>query len=199
MRLPIRPTCGRSQRFGGFYTRISRVPAQRAGRKKMKMRLMLPALLIISSALHAQTSDHLKKLDFLLGEWTGIAAERDTQLGAGQGSFSFEPQLKQKIIMRRNSANYASGVQHDDLMVIYADAPNETPRAIYFDTEGHVIQYTLTFPAPNRVVFESDTSQPGPKYRLTYWMEGGSLDGRFEIAAPASEYQTYMSWTSKKH
>jgi hypothetical protein len=162
------------------------------------MRLALSALLTLFAALHAQTNEPLKKLDFLLGEWTGVAGEKDTPLGAGKGSFSFAPELKQQIIVRRNSANYASGAQHDDLMVIYADAPDPTPRAIYFDTEGHVIRYTLAFPAPNRVVFESDAAQPGPKYRLTYWMEGAALDGRFEIAAPAGEYKTYLSWTSKK-
>jgi hypothetical protein len=162
------------------------------------MRLTLLALLTIFSALHAQTNDAWKKLDFLLGEWMGAAGEKDTQIGAGQGSFSFQPELKQKIIVRRNSAHYESGAQHDDLMVIYRDAPNDTPRAIYFDTEGHVIRYNLAFPSPNRVVFESDGAQPGPKFRLTYWLDGGSLDGRFEIAAPSSEYKTYMSWTSKK-
>ena len=164
----------------------------------MKMRLTLLALWTVFSALHAQPNDPWKKLDFLLGEWTGIAGEKDTQPGAGQGSFSFELELKQKIIMRRNNASYDSGVQHDDLMVIYVDPPNDTPRAIYFDTEGHVIRYVLRFPSPNRVVFESDATQPGPKYRLTYWIEAGSLNGRFEIGASSTDYKTYMNWTSKK-
>lgn len=162
------------------------------------MRLTLLALLTFFSALHAQTSDRWKKLGFLLGDWHGIAGEKDTQLGAGQGSFSFQPELKQSIIVRRNNANYDSGVQHDDLMVIYMDAPKDAPRAIYFDTEGHVIRYTVAFPSPDRVVFESEVAQSGPKYRLTYWMEGQSLKGRFEVAAPSSEYKTYMSWSSKK-
>jgi hypothetical protein len=162
------------------------------------MRLTLLALLTAFSALYAQTNDPWKKLDFLLGEWIGVAGEKDTQLGAGQGSFSFEPELQQKIIVRRNNARYDSGVQHEDLMVIYLDTPNGQPRGIYFDSEGHVIRYSSTFPSPNRVVFESDGSQPGPRYRLTYWVEGGSLNGRFEIAEPSSEYKTYMNWASKR-
>jgi len=162
------------------------------------MRLILIALWTAVSILQAQTNDTWKKLDFLLGEWTGSAGEKDTPLGAGRGSFSFEPELKQKIIVRHNHAGYDSGAQHDDLMVIYLDAPNDTPRAIYFDTEGHVIRYSLAFPSANRVVFETDGAQPGPKYRLTYWMEGESLKGRFEVAAASSEYKTYLSWTSKR-
>jgi hypothetical protein len=97
-----------------------------------------------------------------------------------------------------NRAAYDSGVKHDDLMVIYLDAPNDSPRAIYFDTEGHVIRYNLSFPASNRVTFESDGSQPGPKYRLSYWLNGKALDGKFEVAPPGAEYKSYMSWTLKK-
>jgi hypothetical protein len=162
------------------------------------MRWRLLAALAFVASLTAQTGDNWTKLDFLLGNWLGVAGEKDTPLGAGQGSFSFKPELNRKIIVRRNNAKYNSGVQHDDLMVIYLDPPNDTPRAIDFDTEGHVIRYNLSFPAPNRVVFETDGSEPGPKYRLTYWMESASLNGRFEIAAPKSEYKTYLSWISKK-
>lgn len=139
-----------------------------------------------------------KNLEFLLGKWAGSAGQTDTQLGAGQGGFSFELELNRKIIVRRNHAGYASGAQHDDLMVIYLDAPDDTPRAIYFDTEGHIIRYNLTFPTSNKVVFESDGTQPGPRYRLSYWLNGRALDGKFEVAPPGSEYKTYMSWTSKK-
>jgi hypothetical protein len=139
-----------------------------------------------------------KKLEFVLGKWTGSSGEKDTPLGAGQGGFSFELELNQKIIVRRNHAGYASGVQHDDLMVIYLDAPDETPRAIYFDTEGHIIRYNLTFPTANRVIFESDGTQPGPRYRLSYWLDGRSLNGKFEVASPGAEYKTYMGWTSRK-
>jgi hypothetical protein len=140
-----------------------------------------------------------KKLKFMLGDWTGVAGEKDTPQGAGSGGFSFKPELNGKVIVRRNHAAYDSGVKHDDLMVIYLDPPTDAPRAIFFDTEGHVIRYNLSFPAANRVVFESDGTQPGPKYRLTYWMNGSSLDGKFEVAPPGAEYKSYMSWTSKKN
>ena len=139
-----------------------------------------------------------KKLEFVLGKWTGSAGEKDSPLGAGQGGFSFNLELNRKIVVRRNHAGYASGAQHDDLMVIYLDAPNDMPRAIYFDTEGHTIRYNLTFPAANKVVFESDGTQPGPRYRLSYWLNEGALDGKFEVASPGAGYKTYMSWTSKK-
>jgi hypothetical protein len=162
----------------------------------MRWRPLVPLALALS--LSAQVSSPWQKFEFLLGDWTGIAGEKDTQLGAAQGSFSFRPELQQKIVVRRNNARYDSGVQHDDLMVIYLDPPSGSPRAIYFDTEGHVIRYNLSLPSPNRAVFESEPGQPGPKYRLTYWMDGQSLDGRFEVADPGADYKTYLSWASKR-
>jgi len=158
------------------------------------MRFALAALFALS--LHAQTpapSDPWKQLDFLIGKWTGAASADQNPHGAGEGDFSFDAELNRKIIVRHNAAHYTSGVTHDDLMIIYLDSPTAPPRAIYFDTEGHVIRYNITIPAPNRVVFESDSAQPGPSYRLTYWLEGPALNGKFEVAG-----KQYMAWTSKR-
>ncbi len=82
--------------------------------------------------------------------------------------------------------------------MIYLDAPNPPPRAIFWDTEGHTVRYNLTFPAANSVVLESEPAQPGPKFRLTYRLEKDVLNGQFEIAPPGSEYKTYLKWTAKK-
>ena len=146
----------------------------------------------------ARAESAFDRLEFLLGKWKGVADEKSSALGAGQGGFSFELELSRKIIVRRNDAAYDSGQHHEDLMVIYLEAPEDTPRAIYFDSEGHVIRYRLAFPAPNSVTFESEKSEPGPRYRLSYLRNGASLDGKFEVAPPGAEYQTYLSWTSKK-
>jgi hypothetical protein len=162
------------------------------------IRMILSAVLFSAFPVWAQTDTPWRKLEFLVGKWTGVAGEKDTPLGAGQGGFSFEPELNQKIIVRHNHAAYTSGERHDDLMVIYLDAPDGTPRAIYFDTEGHVIRYNLTFPTSGKAIFESDGTQPGPRFRLSYWLEGHALNGKFEVAPPGSDYKAYMNWTAKK-
>jgi len=160
---------------------------------------LLSVLPVLAQSGPAQAGDSAwKKLEFLLGNWHGTAGEKDTPLGAGQGGYSFLAELNQKIIVRRNQAAYDSGVRHDDLMVIYLDTPNGTPRAIYFDSEGNVIRYSLTFPASNHVIFESDGSQPETRYRLSYWLDGSALMGKFEMAASGAEFKPYMNWTSKK-
>jgi hypothetical protein len=158
------------------------------------------AAFLLAMALPAQqaASSPWTRLDFLMGKWIGVAGEKDTPLGAGQGAYSFAFDLNNKVVIRRNQAVYDAGAKHDDLMVIYLDAPNDTPRAIYFDSEGHTIRYRLAFPKAEMVVFESDGTEPGPRYRLTYWVENGGLNGKFEVAAPGNDYKPYMNWRSKK-
>jgi hypothetical protein len=157
------------------------------------MRLVIAAVFAIALNAQSPAADPWKQLDFLIGKWTGAAGEKDTAHGAGQGDFSFDLELNRHIVVRRNNASFTSGVTHDDLMIIYLDPPTAPPRAIFFDTEGHVIRYTLTFPAANHVVFESESTQGGPQYRLTYRLDGASLNGTFEIGG-----KPYLSWTSRR-
>jgi hypothetical protein len=139
-----------------------------------------------------------KPIEFLFGNWTGKGG--GASAGQGAGDYSFEPQIGNSIVVRKSFAEYTSGpeagTRHDDLMIVYADPPGSPLRAIYFDSEGHTIRYNVKTPAPNVAVFESDGTQPGPKYRLTYTQHGSNLDGKFEIAPPGADYKTYLSWTS---
>ena len=165
--------------------------------KDMNLRPMAAFAAILATVVpvHAQQDAAWKGLQFLVGNWIGVAGEKDTPIGAGQGAFSFEPQLNQKIIVRHNVAEYNSGARHDDLMVIYLDP---TPKAIYWDSEGHVIRYNVNLTGPERVVFESDAREPGPRYRLSYWMESGKLNGKFELALSGGDFKDYMKWQSKR-
>jgi hypothetical protein len=151
-------------------------------------------LMSMSAALAADAP--WKNLDFLLGKWTATGSGSP---GAGQGEYSFERAMNDHIVIRRNLAEYTSGQHHDDLMIIYADAPQGPSHAIYFDSEGHTIHYNVATPAPNSVSFESEPSRPGPRFRLRYVLEGKSLNGKFEIMEPGkTEYKTYLTWTSAK-
>jgi hypothetical protein len=141
-----------------------------------------------------------QSLQFLIGKWTGGGGG---QPGSGEGAFSFEAELNHRILVRHSfnliKSGPEAGSRHDDLMIVYVEAPGQTPRAIYFDSEGHVIRYGLSTPKPNVAVFESDGSQPGPRYRLSYALEGKNLNGKFEIAMPGKpEYKTYLTWTTVK-
>jgi hypothetical protein len=148
----------------------------------------------------APAAPNWQGLEFLIGDWTG---QGTGQPGAGNGGYSFLPELDGQVLVRRNHSEYpkdkTGAVQkHDDLMVVYRESPGASIRADYFDTEGHVIHYTVST-QPGLAVFESDPAQPGPRYRLTYWVDGKSVDGKFEVAAPGTtEYKNYLTWAATK-
>lgn len=163
-------------------------------------RLFVLALLILSSheAARAQT-DPMAPLRFLIGDWQAI----DTAPGEA-GSFRFAPAVQDHVIVRTNEARYAAtgdrpASRHDDLLVIFAD--NGALKADYFDSEAHVIRYTVETRGANRAVFVSDPVPREPRYRLTYaTATDGVLNGSFEIAAPDSPdaFKPYLSWKARK-
>lgn len=149
--------------------------------------------------LYAQTAaakDPWAPLQFLVGTWAGEGSGEPGPTGTGGFAFSFE--LDNQILVRKNWAKYApspgekTGTSHEDLMIIYPDSGHAAIRAIYFDNEGHVINYVASFPAKQSVTFESGASQPGPRYRLTYELGSDSkLVIVFSIAAPGQPFKEY--------
>jgi hypothetical protein len=131
---------------------------------------------------------------FLVGNWTG---EGGGQPGQGSGAFSFSADLQGKILVRKSFAEYppANGrpaFRHDDLMIVYRDETTRALRATYFDSERHVIQYTVK-PAEGGVVFVSEGAPSSPRFRMTYTSTGkDTLNIKFEIAAPGKEFAPYL-------
>jgi hypothetical protein len=137
-------------------------------------------------------------VEYLVGDWTG---EGGGGPGQGSGSFSFKPDLQGKILVRKNRAEYPATKEraafvHDDLMVVYRDAPEAGLYAIYFDSEGHTIRYEVQAPPDGgEVVFVSGAEPSAPRYRLTYTrVEQNRLKIKFEIAPPgkSEQFTTYI-------
>ncbi len=81
-----------------------------------------------------------------MGEWQG---EGGGDPGQGTGTFTFAHDLDNTIIVRKNHSVYPAtknkpAFTHDDQMTIYQTG--NTTRAIYFDNEGHVINYNVGKP-----------------------------------------------------
>lgn len=161
------------------------------------MRALIAAAVLLTAAASAAQPPPLAALEFLVGDWRAV----DTAPGE-HGSFSFRFEAQHHVLVRTNEAVYDAAPsrpasRHDDLMVVYEE--NGGLRADYFDSEGHVIRYAGST-GPNRVVLVSDPDPRGPRYRLTYSLDGATLNGSFEVAAPGSPdaFKPYLAWKARR-
>jgi hypothetical protein len=150
------------------------------------------------SALSQETSAAWKPFEMIMGEWEGGGAGKP---GQGTGGYSLKPDLNGKILVRRNHADYpaqpgqAQSGAHEDLMIIYPPQGQGPYRAEYFDSEGHVIHYAVSFPE-GRIVFTSDGAASTMRFRLTYQKKpGGGLEIDFAMAPPNQDFRSYVSGT----
>ncbi len=111
----------------------------------------------------------------LVGKWSG---EGTGDPGHGTGGFSFAWDLQQKILVRNSHADYPAtkdrpAFSHQDLMIVYQQPDTLLPRAVYFDNEGHVINYAVSVsPDAKSIAFLSELAPSSPRYRLTYILTG---------------------------
>ena len=126
--------------------------------------------------------------NFVLGDWVG---EGSGKPGEGSGWFTFNKDLAGNILVRKShtlfpAANGKPETSHDDLLVVYLDNAGAMTKAIYFDNEGHVINYSVSFnQAEKSLIFTSDIQQNMPRFRLTYKaLENNILNIDFEFAPP---------------
>jgi hypothetical protein len=171
----------------------------------MQKMIILVAALVFSVAVQAQTpksepqpkaatgATAPEKFDakwrFLVGEWSG---EAGGEPGSGRMSCSFRFDLHEHVLVRRSQTAFAAsggtpaGV-HDDLMVIYPAAEDDQPRAVYFDSQGHTIDYaSLVWSADgDDLTFVSKASPASPRFRLAYKkIDAQTISTSFEIAPP---------------
>ena len=182
-------------------------------------RLTLLALALCVTSVTAQTpvsspSDPLSPLDFLLGTWS---AKTDTAAGSagaqGAGTYTFRRDLDGHALVRSSSYDSCKGptnfnCSHHDQLTIFAD-PNamavhkSSLLALYLDTEGHVIYYTISTPDAHTAVFNSQSLPSLPKFRLIYHLEGDGpkaiMSGKFQTAAPGSDdFHSYLEWSGAR-
>lgn len=143
--------------------------------------------------------DPLAGLRFLLGAWkatSGGGAPGE----AIAGGFTFVLDLDGRVAVRRSFAEYATrpgdtkGHRHEDLAVVWAGP--DGLRAIYWDGEGHEIEYAVAT-APGRATFES--AGPGPRFRLDYReVSPGEVTISFSVAPPGADFREYVSGTARR-
>jgi hypothetical protein len=143
----------------------------------------------------------LERYAMLLGNWRG---EGGGTPGQGGGTFSFSYDLDKKIIVRTSHSVYPAtkdkpGIVHDDLMIVYPDTGTAPDRAIYFDNEGHVIRYYVSFAGRDTIVFTGEKTPIAPLFRLSYEkIDWRTVNVKFEISMDGEKYTTYIAGRSKK-
>jgi len=167
----------------------------------IKAKVLLPAILVVLTiSCFGQQNQTWEKWSWLIGEWKG---EGSGQPGKGEGTFSFKFDLDKKIIVRKSYSEYPATdnkpkVVHEDLMIIYLDYNSVPSKAIYFDNEGHTINYTINF-ADNSIILTSNKIANFPVFRLTYTLlDKGMINTKFEMAQDGENFMTYIEGKSKK-
>lgn len=137
---------------------------------------------------------------WLTGEWIG---EGSGKPGDGGGTFSFKTDLDQNILVRKSHSEYPATankpqVIHDDLMVVYPDFSGTPAKAIYFDNEGHTINYSITY-SDKSIILTSDKIPNVPIFRLTYSLiDNETVNTKFEMSQDGVKFFTYIEGKSKK-
>jgi hypothetical protein len=154
-------------------------------------------------ALSAPT-DPWKALAFLEGTWD--AHTQGGSAGAqGSGTYTFRPELKHHVLVRSSSGSAdCSGpksfdCEHSDVLYVYQEAQDQPLRAIYFDSEGHVIHYAVSTPDSTTAVFASEASPSGPQFQLVYQLNGTLMSGKFQMRMPGqTAWKSYLEWNGAK-
>jgi len=166
--------------------------------------LLLSSLLFAPAALAQSASDPFAKLSFLLGTWEATTA--NTPGVSAAGTYTFRLELKNHLLTRHTVSSSAAckgpadfDCTHGDQLYIYAEAPGQPLRAIYFDNEGHVIHYTVAAPSATTAEFLSDSAGPGPQFRLFYELKANVMSGKFQIRMPGQQdWKSYLEWSGSR-
>jgi hypothetical protein len=173
---------------------------------KNKNIFIVALILFLSQSLFAQVFDKepvkdttWAKWNFLIGNWEG---DGNGKPGKGNGAFSFKTDLDDNILVRKSSTIFPKTqdkavLVHDDLLIIYPDTTGIPSKAIYFDNEGHVLNYTITY-TDSSIVLTSDVVPDLARFRLSYIkIDSKKVNVRFEMALPP-EQNKFMTYIEEK-
>jgi hypothetical protein len=142
------------------------------------------------------------KWKLLIGTWEG---EGNGKPGQGSGYFTFNLDLDSNLLVRKNHSEYPAmngkpAFSHDDLLIVYPDTSGTPVKAIYFDNEGHIINYLISY-SDSAIILTSIKETKSYRFRLSYRLEDPKkVKIKFEMAAPENteKFSTYLEGTAIK-
>ena len=162
--------------------------------------VMVAVACFIQWTASARADDPWADFRYLVGEWVGDGSQ-------GSGNFSHQFELDEHILVRRNHADLPASqgrpaVKHDDLVIFYRPEPGKPMKAVFFDNEGHFIDYDVSVSSDKKVIMMTGApSQNKPRFRFSYTKQGdGKVVTKFEIAPPGQpeKFRTYLEGVCKR-
>jgi hypothetical protein len=111
--------------------------------------------------------------------------------------------LDGKNLVRKSHSEYpANGnkpaIVPDDMLIVYLDFSGNPTRAIYFDNEGHTLNYSITY-SDKTIVLLSDKIPNVPIFRLPYLMlDPKTINTKFEMSQYGEKFMMYIEGKSVK-
>jgi hypothetical protein len=162
--------------------------------------ILLVAVTVFLNTSFSQQNSKLDKWNWLIGEWKDNGSRQPAQ---ASNTFTFTFDLDRKIIVRRTNSSQPDitgkyNFIHQDLMIIYPDQTGKPDKAIYFDNEGHIINYKISFEGKS-IVFNNYNIGNNPAYRMTYTpIDNETISRKFELSRDRENFITYEQGTSIK-
>jgi hypothetical protein len=162
--------------------------------------ILLVAVTVFLNTSFSQQNSKLDKWNWLIGEWKDNGSRQPAQ---ASNTFTFTFDLDRKIIVRRTNSSQPDitgkyNFIHQDLMIIYPDQTGKPDKAIYFDNEGHIINYKISFEGKS-IVFKNYDIGTSPVYRLTYTrIDNETISRKFELSRDKENFTTFEQETSIK-
>jgi hypothetical protein len=141
----------------------------------------------------------------VIGNWF---AEVSNDPLEGAGGFTFQFDLDKRILVRKFHMEFPATMEkpkaiHDDLMIIYTNEKGMPDKAIYFDNEGHSINYNVEVPdSGNTIVFTSEYFKKTPRLRMKYvLLDRNNLRLELELGDSdnGDNFRTYLERRYHKH
>jgi hypothetical protein len=83
-------------------------------------------------------------------------------------------------------------------MIVYADFSGNPSKAIYFDNQGHTINYAISY-ADKSIVLLSDKIPNVPTFRLNYTLLNNNIvNTTFEMSQDGVNFIIYVEGKSRK-
>lgn len=164
--------------------------------KIIKAFIIIIILTLTQESPAQKSAVNWNKWEYLIGEWLNYGNGLPEQ---GKGSFSFTKDLGGQILVRKNHTEFSASEKqtastHDDMLIIYPDNNGNPIKAIYFDNEGHILNYAISY-SDSSIVLLHEQKQSFPGFRLTYSkLNNKTVNVKFEISYPQKpgDFKPYL-------